>query len=227
MFKNEASILKKENKEQSITLDPYDNGIIGDIMVSMSIFKVNSYDAQVIRRDLIGMAQELDLRESSLEESIGDNLTSFTYEIIKNSSGPSIIEIFLGLIGKVSGFIFIVFTILSFLAYRGLSWSVKPLILFFYIIFYSFMFIAEGIITPLFSTKKGIIRSIPSIIGILFFLASGIITEFFNHSQAIIMINASYVIITSGLVYLISKYLYSKHIHQLAKDKKNFIQDLI
>lgn len=227
MFKNEVSILKNNNNEQSITLDPYDNVIIGDIVGSMSIFKVNSYDAEVIRRDLIGMAQELNLRESNLEESIGDNLTSFTYEIIKNSSGPSVIEIFIGLVGKVSGFIFMIFILLSSLAYGGLSWGVKPLILFFYIVFYSIIFIAEGIITPLFSTKKGIIRSIPSIIGILFFVASGIIAEFFNHSQTLIMINASYVIIISGLIYVISKYLYSKHIHELAKDKKNFIQDLI
>lgn len=227
MFKNEVSILKRENNEQSISLDPYDHTIIRDIIGSMSVFKVNSYDAQVIRRDLIGMAQELDLRESSLKESIGDNLTAFTQEIINNSSGPSLIEILLGLLQKVSGFMFMIFIGLSFLAYSGFSWTIRPLILFFYIIFYSILFIAEGIISPMFSTRKGIIRIIPSIIGILFFLVSGIITEIFNHSQPTKMINASYIIIITGLIYLISTYLYSKHIHELSKDKKNFIQDLI
>ncbi len=227
MFKNEATMLKKENNAQSISLDPYEHVIIRDIMGSMSIFKVNSYDAEVIRRDLIGMSQELSLRESTFKQSIGDNITAFTHEIIKNSSGPSIIEIFIGLLAKISGFIFMNFIILSSLAYGGITWSVKPLLLFFYIIFYSILFITDGILSPIFSTKKGLIRIIPSIIGILFFLIAGIITEFFNHGQTNIMISASYVIIISGLVYLISKYLYSKHIHELAKGKINFIQDLI
>jgi hypothetical protein len=227
MFKDEASILKKENKEQSITLDPYDNGIIGDIMGSMSIFKVNSYDAEVIRRDLIGMAQELNLRESSLEESIGDNLTGFTQEIIENSNGPSLKEIFLGLLCRISGSMFIIFILLSFLAYGGFSWKVSPLILFFYIAFYSIIFITEGIIAPFFSTKNGLIKNMPSIIGILLLLVLTIIIKSFNDSQSAAIIKASYVIVITGLIYLISKYLYTKQIHELAKDKKNFIQDLL
>lgn len=53
MFKNEAAILKKENNDQSLRLEQNDHNIIKDIMKSMSVFKVNSYDAEVIRRDLI------------------------------------------------------------------------------------------------------------------------------------------------------------------------------
>lgn len=227
MFENEAIILKKENNEQSITLEQNDYDIIKDIMRSMSVFKVNSYDAEVIKRDLIGMAQELSLRDSNLKESIGDNITGFTNEIINNSSGPSLIEILLGLLGKISGLTFISFILLAFLAYRGLSWSIKPLILFFYITFYSISFFTEGIIVPLFSTKRGLIKNIPSIIGVSLFLSLTIITASLNKIQSTKMISAQYVIIISGLMYLISKYFYTKHIHELAKDKKNFIQDLI
>ena len=57
MLENEVTLLKKENKDQSSKLKENDNEVIEDIMKSMSIFKVNSYDSQVIRRDLIVMAR--------------------------------------------------------------------------------------------------------------------------------------------------------------------------
>lgn len=227
MFKNEVSILKKDNKKQSISLDPYDNDLIQDITEGMSVFKVNSYDAQVIRRDLIGMSQELRLRDSSLKETIGDSLTCFTLEIINNSSGPSFREIFLWFLEKISLYMLATLILLSFLAYRGFSWKVTPLILLFYIGYGSIMFIIEGIVTPLFSTKKGLMKNMPAIIATLLVLLLVFITKSINDSPTAMMINASYLIIISGLIYVISKYLYSKHIHELAKDKKNFIQDLI
>ncbi len=79
MFKNEVSILKKENKLQANKLQAADSDTIEWITRGLSVFKVNSYDAEVIRRDLIGMSQELRLRDSSLKESIGDNLGGFIF----------------------------------------------------------------------------------------------------------------------------------------------------
>lgn len=227
MFKNEVSILKKDNKKQSIGLDPYDNDLIQDITQSMSVFKVNSYDAEVIRRDLIGMSQELRLRDSSLKETIGDNLTGFTHEIIKNSNGPSLIEIFLWFSVKMSFYLLGTLILLSFFAYRGISWKLTPLILLFYIGYGSIFFIIEGVVTPLFSTKKGFMKILPAIIGTLMVLVLVFITISRNDSPTAVMINASYLIIISGLIFIISKYFYNRHIHKLAKDKKNFIQDLI
>ena len=56
MFANEVTLIKTENETQSKNLREDDRKVIKDIMKSMSMFKVNSYDAQVIRRDLIGKA---------------------------------------------------------------------------------------------------------------------------------------------------------------------------
>lgn len=61
MFKSEVTLLKKENTKQLEILGNDSKEVINSIMKTMSIFKVNSYDAQVIHRDLIGMAQELEL----------------------------------------------------------------------------------------------------------------------------------------------------------------------
>ncbi|MBU3178083.1 hypothetical protein KPL47_17285 [Clostridium estertheticum] len=120
MTQNEVILLKEENEKQSIELREDDERNIKNIMKNMSMFKVNSYDAQVIQRDLIGMAQELKLRNSSLQEAIGDDVKGFTNEIINNSSGPCKREILLNLLLKLSGYFFAWFTGLAFVAYGGL-----------------------------------------------------------------------------------------------------------
>jgi hypothetical protein len=226
MIKNEVNILKEENKEQLSILEENEQDIIKDIMKSMSIFKVNSYDAEVIKRDLIGMAQDLNLRGSSLKEDIGDNLKEFTQDIINNSSGPSKSEIILGFLIKISGSIFIGFTVLAFIAYGGLSWNTNPNMLFFYIVYGSTMFITEVIITPLFIMESGFLKNLPSIISISFIIILITIVYRLNIIESTKVINVSYIIGTSGLIYLVSKYLYINNIHKLAKDKRNYIQDL-
>ena len=226
MLKNEVTLLKKENEEQSIKLKQDDSEIIKNIMKSMSIFKVNSYDSQVIRRDLIGMAQELNLRDSNLEESIGDNIKNFATEIINNSNGPSKIEIFLNFLTKLSGFLFIWFVALTFWAFGGSNWNVNPKIYFYYIGAVLIMFIIEGIITPIYSTEKGIKKRFPSFISIISFLILTTAMYFIDDSQYTNTIDVKYIIVTSGLVYIISKYFNTKNIHKLSKNKRNFIEDL-
>lgn len=226
MIKNEVNILKEENKEQLSELKEDEQDIIKDITKSMSIFKVNSYDAEVIKRDLIGMAQDLNLRGSSLKDDIGDNLKEFTRDIINNSGGPSKLEILLGFLCNISGSVFVGLTALAFLAYGGLSWEVNPNLLFFYIIYSSISFIMEVIITPLFITESGFLKSFPSIISILLIVALTTFMYPINHDVSTKLINVSYIILISGLIYLVSKYFYIKNIHELAKDKRNYIQDL-
>lgn len=226
MLENELILLKKENEKQSNQLKQEDNKVIKNIMKKMSIFKVNSYDSQVIRRDLIGMAQELDLRNSNLEESIGDSLKHFTDEIINNSNGPCKVEIFLSFLSKLSGYFFIWFTSLAFGAYGGLDWNVNPKLCIFYVGTVLIMFIAEGIITPLFITEKGIKQKLPSLVSIVLVLILSITIYFTDDSQYANTINVKYIIVLSGIVYFISKYFNTKNIHRLSKNKQNYIEDL-
>ncbi|MBU3101726.1 MULTISPECIES: hypothetical protein [Clostridium] len=226
MTQNEVILLKEENKKQSIQLREDDERNIKNIMKSMSMFKVNSYDAQVIQRDLIGMAQELKLRNSSLQEAIGDDVKGFTNEIINNSSGPCKREILLNLLLKLSGYFFAWFTGLSFVAYGGLSWEANPIIYFYYIGAVLIIFVTEGMITPLFITEKGLKKKLSSVFSIVLFLVFSTIIYFLNDNQYTIEINAGYIILISAIVYLIVKYLNVININRLAKGKKNYIDDL-
>ena len=113
MFMNEMRLLKKENDEQIKALRYEDVQTIKDIMKGMSIFKVNSYDAQVIKRDLIGMAQEFELRNKTLHDAIGGDIKEFAHDIINNSGGPCIYEIFLGFLLHFTRYFFGWFLIMS------------------------------------------------------------------------------------------------------------------
>ncbi|MBU3074871.1 hypothetical protein [Clostridium estertheticum] len=226
MIQNEVILLKEENEKQSIELREDDERNIKNIMKSMSMFKVNSYDAQVIQRDLIGMAQELKLRNSSLQEAIGDDVKGFTNEIINNSSGPCKREILLNLLLKLSGYFFAWFTGLSFVAYGGLSWEANPIIYFYYIGAVLIIFVTEGMITPLFITEKGLKKKLSSVFSILLFVVFSTIIYFLNDNQYTIEINAGYIILISAIMYLIVKHLNIININRLAKGKKNYIDDL-
>lgn len=227
MFRDELTLLELENKKQFNELIEDDKYMIKDIMKSMSIFKVNSYDAQVVKRDLIGMAQELKLRGSSLKDSIGDDLNGFTNEIIKNSGGPSIREILLSFLSKLSGYFFAWFLLSALVQYGGLSWESSPIIYPFYLGVVVISFIAEGIIAPLYSTEKGFKKNLQSLITLLIFIFWSIISYLLRDSQSNIEVNGGIIIIVSGLVYLIIRYLNSINIRQLAKGKYNFINDLM
>ncbi len=225
MFGNELTLLETENYKQIKELSEDDEKLINNIMKSMSIFKVNSYDAQVIKRDLIGMAQEQKLRNSSLKDSIGDDLKEFTDEIIKNSDGPCIREILLNFLCKLSGYFFLWF-IPAYLVYGSLSYKLNPVLLPFYFGAVVIAFIAEGLLAPLFCTEKGLKKYLETIILILIVSVWVIIYYFIAEKQNYVEVNSGIIVITSGLIYLIVRYLKSINIKRLAKGKKNYIADL-
>ena len=227
MFKNEVTLLKNENARQLETLGDGSKKVINNIMKSMSIFKVNSYDAQVIHRDLIGMAQELELRDLSLEQAIGEDIKEFTIEIINNSVGSSKIEILLGFLIKLSCIFFLSFALLSFGAYSSLTWDANRIIFLLYSGIALIVFITDGLITPLYSVEKGFKKYIPSIISIVLFLILTTIVFLLNDNENTTRIYGGYIIIVSGLSYVIFSYLNIKNISILSKGKKNYIADLI
>lgn len=226
MFSNEVTLLEKENKKQLKELREDDKIIIKNITKSMSVFKVNSYDAQVIRRDLIGMAQELNLRGSSLEDSIGEDLKGFTYDIIKNSGGPSKIEILLNFLSKLSGYFFIWCLLSALNNYESLSWELSPIIYFFYVGVVIIIFITDEILAPIFITEKGFKNNLQILIALFMVSAWAIINRLLRDSLHTTEVNGILITGIAGLVFLIIKYLKKINIQRLAKDKKNYINDL-
>ncbi|MGB4587735.1 MAG: hypothetical protein WBI17_00705 [Clostridiaceae bacterium] len=226
MFANEITLLKTENETQSKNLREDDKRVIKDIMKSMSMFKVNSYDAQVIRRDLIGMAYEMKLRDSSLQETIGEDVKGFTDEIIRNSLGPSLWEVILNFFIKLSGYFFAWFALLAIGAYSSFSWEANPIVYLYFIGVVVLIFVIEGVIAPQFITEKGFKKNFHSLISMLLLVAFTYVILILNDKNYTREVNGGMIIAASGLIYLIAQYLNSVNILKLAKGKSNFIDDL-
>ena len=226
MFKNEKTVLEKENKKQSLKLKDEDNATIKKIMESMNIFKVNSYDAQVIRRDLIGMAQEADLRDSNLKEFIGSDPKEFARDLIANSNGPSKIEVVLNFLSMLSGYIIVWSIILAFGAYDGLSWDISIELFLLFSGLVLIIFISEGVLAPFVASKLGFEKVLSYAVPIILIIIFVLIVRPINFNTYISTVNLKYVVVIFVLVYLLSKYLTSKNIQSLSKNKLNYIKDL-
>lgn len=226
MFANEVTLIKTENDTQSKNLREDDRKVIKDIMKSMSMFKVNSYDAQVIRRDLIGMAYEMKLRNSSLQETIGEEVKGFADEVIKNSLGPSPWEIILNFLMKLSGYFFTWFTLLAIGAYSSFSWEANPIVYVYFIGVVVLIFLLEGVIAPRFITEKGFKKNLHSLISMLLLVAFTTVVFLLNDRNYTREVNGGLIIAASGVVYLVAQYLNSINISKIAKGKRNFIDDL-
>ena len=125
IFNNEVKLLRKENDNLSRWLNEDDEDILDNIMGSIGVFRVNSFDTEVIRRDLIGMAEEARLRDSNMKEAIGDDIKLTTYEIIKNSRGSSKLEIVLLYLKYLSGIVFVMLGFSGIIANSNLIWDVS------------------------------------------------------------------------------------------------------
>lgn len=220
MLESILTKLKSENQIGLININDQDRLIIKKVMRSLSFFRVNSFDSQIIQRDLIGMAQELQIRNSSLSENIGDDLKGFTSSIVEGSNGPCYREIIIRFILKLSGFFFIWFSALSLLAYGSIKWDSNPIIFFYFIGTVLLSFISEGLIEPLYITEIGIKKNLHTIFSVILFFALTLIVFLINDRNNTVVINSGIIILISGVAYLISIYLNNMNISRLAKRRK-------
>lgn len=222
---NAIKMLKEENKRQSYKLETDNYVLVKDIMKKMNVFKVNKYDALIIQRDLIGMAQEMELRGTTLKQELGNDLDSFIEDIIKNSRGPSYIEIFLSLIKTL---FLVTAGVTAFFSWINQSWNWStsisiPIIT----IFYAFiLYLQDGILRPIFVLEKGLKKYIPFIISVF------IILLFFfglpeSYVRGDIPIPAGYVLAISLVIYGISFLGHRRHLSNLAKDTPDVVKDLL
>ncbi|WFA09939.1 hypothetical protein [Tissierella sp. Yu-01] len=230
MFKDEARLLKKENDDIARWLPEEDEDIIDKIMESLGIFRVNSFDAQVIRRDLIGMAEEARLRSSNMKEVIGDDIKLFTYDLIKNSRGSSKLEIILLYLKSISGIVLLSLGFFGTINLTQFSWDVSLLGLFSLVNYITYFFLISKLVRPLLNMEGwhrfGFYWS--AYVGISTYsyaIIFGSLGTAMNENFKV-FINKGYVLLVAGLIYLVSEYFYRKNIKNLAQDRSNYYEDL-
>jgi DNA-binding ferritin-like protein (Dps family) len=230
MFRDEARLLKKENDDIARWLEDDDEDIIDKITDSLGIFRVNSFDAQVIRRDLIGMAEEARLRGSTMKEVIGDDIKLTTYDIIKSSRGHSKLEIVLLYLKYLSGIIFVSFALSAAMqyAYSRLAWEVSLIGLFSFVESITWFFLIAKLVRPLLNMdgwgRFGFYWTMFAAIGLGNYSFILFTAPYFENAKTFIQVQ--YLLLMSAIVFLFASYHYRQVIGDLAKDNKNYFEDL-
>jgi len=232
MFKNEANLLKKENDKNTRWMDEDDEDIIDKIMESIGIFRVNSFDTQVIRRDLIGMAEEARLRDSNMKEVIGDDIRMTTYDIIKNSRGSSKAEIVLLYLKYLSGIIFSTIGFYGFTITRSLMWDVNIMGVFSLALSTTMFFLIAKLVRPLLNMEGwgrfGYYWTFITALSLGTPAYYAAVSSNYLENQILYHLDIpNWYLLIAGVVFLISDYFYRKTINKLARDKDNFFEDLI
>lgn len=230
MFKNEANQLKKENDKNTRWMAEEDEDIIDKIMESIGIFRVNSFDTQVIRRDLIAMAREARLRKSDMNEVIGDDIKLTTYDIIKNSRGSSKQEILFLYLRFITGIVFISYGFFGTLNFTNFSWEIGLAALFGLVYTASYYFLISKLVRPLLNMEGWgrlgfywtMLTAIPTYYYAAIFGAYGAPM----YARATIYVSKAYVLVAAGIIFFVSDYFYRKNIRELAMGKSNYYEDL-
>jgi DNA-binding ferritin-like protein (Dps family) len=227
MFRDEVRLLKRENDDIARWMPEDDDDIIDKIIESLGVFRVNSFDAQVIRRDLIGMAEEARLRDSNMKEVIGDDIKLTTYDIIKNSRGANKHEVVLLYLKYLFGIAFAMISFFGFTINRTLMWDVNVLGLFSLALSATMFFLLAKLVRPLLNMEgwgrlgfywtffTGLSLVNPS-------WYAAVSTNFLDNPK--LFIPGWYVLLISGLLYLVSDYFYRKNINKLAKGESDYYE---
>jgi hypothetical protein len=223
VFNSPYQTLKKINLNQLSQLTPEDQTLIQNIIKRMSIFKVNTIQAQIILRDLIGMAMEHHLRGTSLKRELGDGAADFANAVYQSAKSTNWLEIILSLVLRLSAYFFLWFLGSSLLLYGGFTWKASPFI---YLIYGSFVFISfilELIVTPhvvmLSSAKQNLIQVILLLAVIM--ITAGILGFVGPLNQQTIQVLPATV--ASALIFSVSKGLQFKLFEKLASEEKHLM----
>lgn len=84
-MKTRLSLISRENAELEAELAPEDLETLQQIMKYFSFYPLSAMDAQIIRKDLIGMAWEGRLRGETLRDMLGDDMESLCESVLDNS----------------------------------------------------------------------------------------------------------------------------------------------
>ncbi len=223
---NVLKILKKENTRQAYQLMSDDYILIRDaIMKKMTIFKVNSYDALIIQRDLIGMAQEMKIRGTTLKEELGDSVDAFTEEIIQNSRGPSVKDILLSLVKQLSLSFFILFAVYALIFRRSLQWPVSVTVPTLLVVLFLMNWVMNKVVRPAFILDKGIKKIAPE--GVVLALLLLLFAQPWIDIRSGLTVPAGPALVISLGVYGACYVAHRQHMIRLSEDDRNLIQDLL
>lgn len=95
---NRLNKLRKENNLQDKQLSKENNPIMTDIICYLRASDLCEYDLEIIRKELIGMALESQLRGENFGDIVGDDKKAFCMELMENGRQKTNYEKILGIL---------------------------------------------------------------------------------------------------------------------------------
>jgi cbb3-type cytochrome oxidase subunit 3 len=186
---------------------------------------MNTYDMQIVKRDLIGMAQEMKLRGTTLRDELGDNVDEFTKEIIENSRGPSKLDIVLSSL-KIFVLSLTVLYGVILLLFRNFDSTVSIYLPIIVVLFIGIVTVLESIFIPVFNMEKSFKKYVPNLIRGLsvFFLLTSDVPKLVRYGPSIKRIHFILIFL---VIYAIAYFAHNKHIENLAESSDDIVKDLI
>ena len=225
MYSRIKKKLKDSNWVKLRELPEEDRVMIKKVMKSLGIFRVNSFDAQLILKDLIGMSQEMELRDSSLKEEIGEDLTGYVNALVENSKGAYPLE-YIAKVGiELSIFYGLTALILGWIFTTNWIWRTDLTAFVYVFIIGTLNLVFHLFILPRYQTETGLRRRIPDLIlvPLVVFLVWFIYgTDTFNNQ---IEVNMLFPIIIFGIIYVISKLTHLWTQKQLIEGREHLVEE--
>ncbi|TQI67320.1 hypothetical protein [Clostridium sp. KNHs216] len=81
---NQEKELRKENNKKDKLLTKENNRLLTDMIVYLHSGNLCEYDIEIIRKELLGMALETQIRNDDFRNVVGENYKTFCDELMKN-----------------------------------------------------------------------------------------------------------------------------------------------
>ncbi|WP_443659886.1 hypothetical protein [Clostridium algidicarnis] len=104
---NELNLLRKQNQTNTKELIDINQEFLSRILNYVQISKIGAFDREIIRKDLIGMAIEVEKRGKTLSDIIGTDEKSWCDSLVDSYGKISPIELILSILKQASIYWFI------------------------------------------------------------------------------------------------------------------------
>lgn len=224
---NRLNKLRKENNIQDKQLSKENNSIMTDIICYLRASNLCEYDMEIIRKELIGMALEAQMRGETFGDVIGKDYKAFCRELMKNGKQKTLYEKALEIFYvftfalMVLYFAEIFFTSTIFNIFK-LSQFTMPITLGFIIV--TLMAVGMGYFIYYYFTKNSFEFSkknrkiqILYVVGFTILWTAALLFRFLFDKTVLLTINCLYPIIILAAAFILVKLLNDRHTNSFFK----------
>lgn len=213
-MKNELNLLRKENKLREEFLSDIDRKAITRMLSYINMPKISCFEAEVMRKELIGMALEAEQRGEALIDVIGEDEKAFCDEMRRSGSERQVKEQMINGFYRVSSF-FMIYVIITPLMYWG-SIPISVNVLVFLPVWSILGLMIDCYIKPRCIYEIGVKKLLPIIFQSAAFIIL-ILCVGFSSREVLFYINQWIAVVVVGVIWLISKITYDSYIHKISK----------